>query len=344
MNFPIEEFKEWFVHNRRQLPWREAPTPYQVWISEVMLQQTQVSVVIPYFHRWMEEFPTIEALARAPLEKVIKTWEGLGYYSRARYLHEAANTFVKEHAGTIPSDRKSLSKIKGLGPYTIGAILSFAFHQKAAAVDGNVMRVLSRYFGVEDPIDQPKTIKSLWEKAEAILPDSEPWLVSEGLIELGATLCKKNDPACTECPLLRSCRAYRNNLQSILPKKRKKIPITHLYRLVAIIECEGKFLVKKGEAGKVMSDLYEFPYLEIQELSPSFEQATALFAKELQLDLSFVKAFPKENHGFTRYQAHLFPILVASKNHSAPGCWKTKEELTLLPFSSGHRRILNRVL
>ena len=156
-----------------------------------MLQQTQVSVVIPYFDRWMNRFPTLRHLAKATLDEVIKEWEGLGYYSRARNLHEGARYVLEKHEGILPETREELQKIKGLGPYTIGAIRSFAFHHKAAAVDGNVIRVLARYFKIEDDIAKPKTIQMIRDRAEAILPEIEPWIVAEALIELGATLCTK---------------------------------------------------------------------------------------------------------------------------------------------------------
>lgn len=347
MNFPTGSLKEWFAENRRELPWREDPSPYRVWISEVMLQQTQVSVVIPYFERWMKLFPTVESLARASQEQVIKAWEGLGYYSRARYLHEAAQVFLNEYGGVIPSNPEALSKIKGLGPYTIGAILNFAFHQKIPAVDGNVIRVLSRYFAILEEVDNCKMVKKITQKVEDILPENAPWIISEALIELGALVCKKQEPLCLECPLRPSCLAFRHGLQSELPKKKKKTSTTVLYRLVAVIDCQGWILLKKGEKGKVMSDLYEFPYVEIKapfERGSCKEEAAVLFSKELGRKLIPTRSFPKQEHGFTRYRAHLFPFLLTTAVKNENECWKTREELASLPFSSGHRRILNLFL
>src|ERR1700722_10190653 len=180
--FDIDSLKDWFVREKRDLPWRENPSPYAVWISEVMLQQTQASVVIPYFERWMARFPTVAVLAEASQGEVIKMWEGLGYYSRVRHLHQAAKDLMYRYAGDLPRTREGLEGIKGIGPYTRGAILSFAFHQKAAAVDGNVLRVLARYFAIEEEIEKAK--KSITELTESILPEEEPWIVMEGLIEL----------------------------------------------------------------------------------------------------------------------------------------------------------------
>lgn len=179
---------QWFREMNRPFPWRENPNPYRVWISEVMLQQTRASVVIPYFERWMELFPGPHVLARAPLEEVIKAWEGLGYYGRARHLHEGARQIVHQFNGLLPSKREQLEKIKGLGPYMVNAILSFAFHQRAAAVDGNVSRVLARHFMIEDDIARHATKKRIQAFADEVLDIKKPWITAEALIELGATL------------------------------------------------------------------------------------------------------------------------------------------------------------
>ena len=341
--FPTDVLKEWFVANRRQLPWREKPTPYQVWISEVMLQQTQVAVVVPYFERWMQAFPTIESLGEAPLEKVLKCWEGLGYYSRARNLHQAAKKIVECFGGELPSRPEVLSKIPGIGPYTCGAILSFAFKQKAAAVDGNVLRVLSRFLACEEEIDLPHVKKRLQAYAEDILPEKEPWLMSEGLIELGALVCAKK-AKCSECPLKTDCGAYRNQLQNILPKKRARPQCIELMRHVAVIQCDLRYAVQKGQSGKLMADLYEFPFIEVngQEFAKEpASQLTQQFERIWGMSLSYKKALPMQRHSFTRYRAHLFPHVLQTSAPIETYLWKTKEELQGLPFSSGHKRILD---
>ncbi len=338
--FPSDLLIEWFELNKRSFPWREYPTPYRVWVSEVMLQQTQAKVVIPYFERWFLAFPTIHDLAEAPLEKVIKLWEGLGYYSRARNLHEAAKKIVAEFKGEIPSDAAELAKIKGLGPYTIGAIRSFAFKQREAAVDGNVMRVLSRFMALEEPIDQLKTQKKIRSYAAEILPDKQPWMVTEGLIELGALVCKK-DPDCLLCPIRQACQGRRRGLEKSLPFKLKKQTVTVLHRFVGVIECQGRLLLKKGDKGKVMSDLYEFPYLDLVESSFSEKEQISCLSKSLGLPLSFCKRLPKQEHGFTRFHVHLYPILLsASELQTGPFEWIPLQHLHQYPFSSGHKRIV----
>jgi A/G-specific adenine glycosylase len=335
--FPTELLKEWFLENRRPLPWRDHPTPYRVWISEVMLQQTQVAVVIPYFERWMEAFPTIEALAQAPLERVLKCWEGLGYYARARNLHQAALQIVEAYAGKLPDRAEELAKIKGIGPYTQGAICSFAFRQKTAAVDGNVLRVLSRFLAFEEEIDSPKGKKRLQEYAESILPNQEPWLVSEGLIELGATICTKK-ALCTLCPLKKQCLALRHHLVEALPKKRPPPQTISLKRSVAVIFCEGHYLVQIGEEGRVMAGLYEFPYLDWHEECES--RIPIEFERVLALPLKYVEPLPFQRHTFTRYRVQLFPHRIRTPHLTSNHLWKSLQELKALPFSSGHLKIL----
>ena len=328
--FEADSLKSWFYEVRRDLPWRIKPTPYAVWISEVMLQQTQVAVVQGYFLRWMARFPTIKSLAEASLDEVIKMWEGLGYYSRARNLHSAARFLMDRHEGDLPSSKKELSEVKGLGPYTIGAILSFAFHQKTAAVDGNVIRVLTRYFGIEDDVQKSATLKKIWEIAEEILPEDKPWEVTEGLIELGAMVCKRT-PQCEDCPLNQGCVALASGRQKELPRKKKKNEITSLSRRVFVIIYSNKLLLKKGVTGKVMADLYEFPYVE----ESGEEFPFAFGAKQ-------IKKLPVVEHSFTRFRVKLHPTLwIALEEIVLPDYdWIPWDEIKKYPFSSGHRKVL----
>jgi A/G-specific adenine glycosylase len=335
---PIFPLKTWFAQFKRDLPWRRDPTPYAVWISEVMLQQTQVAVVIDYFKRWMERFPTIEHLAAASLEEVIKTWEGLGYYSRARSLHRAAQYLVQRHAGTLPATSEFLRQIPGIGPYTTGAILSFAFRQKAAAVDGNVIRVLARFAAVEEEVESSRFKKWVWDYAQSLLPDEEPWLVVEGLIELGATVCTRQ-PKCPQCPLSSHCLGLKKGIADLLPIKRKKIEVTPLYRQVTVVQAGEFYLLRKGKKGSLMADLYEFPYFEGVEQ----DQVSGLLSELFKLSAAFVDALSPVQHHFTRYRALLFPSLwkvpepIEVEDHH----WIDRFSLKQLPFSSGHKKILN---
>lgn len=341
----VGKLRRWFLSQARDLPWRVQPSPYAVWVSEVMLQQTQVAVVIPYFERWMERFPTVSDLAEAPLEDVLKLWEGLGYYSRARNLHKGARDVVEKYGGSLPSTAETLGKIKGIGPYTVGAILSFAFRQRAAAVDGNVLRVLSRYYCIPDDIGKSKSVRTFVEAAERLLPEKEPWVIAEALIELGATVCARV-PRCHDCPVRGGCLAYRNGTTGQFPVKAAKSASKELFRAVAVVCCRGHFLVGCGEKGKVMADLYEFPYFELGSPSSTVEEQLENISSGLGDVGAWREAMPVVKHTFTRFRASLYPHLFVMKDfRQIPGYrWMCHDEIRKVPFSSGHRRILNEVL
>ena len=337
-----DRLKRWFRDTSRDLPWRNNPTPYAVWVSEVMLQQTQVAVVIPYFLRWMERFPTIQALAEAPLDEVIKMWEGLGYYSRARNLHEGSRMVVERFKGQLPDNYEDLSEIKGLGDYTIGAILSFAFHKRFPALDGNGVRVLTRYLRLEDDISKPRTMKQLRLVLESLLPLDESWIVNEALIELGATICQKK-PKCSQCPLKGSCRGYADGVVEQLPFKSAKTQFEALYRLVSVLECAGHLLVRRVGDGEIMSGLHEFPYCEIHSKGISAEQVKKEIQCRYGVKGEALIEFPKVSHSFTRFKVQLFPFSMRCREFTpVPGYqWIPLAEINRLAFSSGHRRVLH---
>lgn len=338
-----DRLQQWFTNEQRELPWRLNRNPYAVWVSEIMLQQTQVLVVIPYFERWMQHFPTIQDLAEASIEQVIKLWEGLGYYSRARNLHAGARYVLQHHAGIIPQSEEELRKIKGLGPYTIGAIRSFAFHQRSAAVDGNVLRVLARYFAIKEDIANSKTIKEIHQRALALLPEKEPWVIGEALIELGATICGRK-PQCGRCPLRISCQAYIQGLTEQLPFKSKKVKAQKLYRVAAIIIWQDKVLVRQCQPGEIMSGLYEFPYFELSASGADVNEIIQRIREQFGFEVSFEKELTKITHSFTRYRVDLeasqFKCIAQFHPSLTPHHhWLSKKEMHKLAFSSGHRRI-----
>jgi A/G-specific adenine glycosylase len=335
----------WFNQSKRELPWRENPSPYAVWVSEVMLQQTQVAVVVPYFLRWMDRFPTVQALADASLDEVIKMWEGLGYYSRARNLHQGAKMVVEHFQGKIPDNAKDLISIKGIGDYTVGAILSFAFHQRISAVDGNVIRVLTRFLRIEEDIAKPRVVKQLRETLQKMLPEEESWVFNEALIELGATICQKK-PKCGSCPLNLTCESFSANVAEQLPYKSSKTQIEALYRIVALLECSGHFLVRRVAKGEIMSDLHEFPYFDAPPLGIDEKAVQQKMQKEFGLQTSVKAALPNVSHSFTRFRVKLYPYHLVAKSFKAiPGYqWIEFEEMQKLAFSSGHRKVLNQCL
>lgn len=304
-----------------------------------MLQQTRASVVVGYFEKWLTRFPTIRVLAEADVNEVIKLWEGLGYYSRARNIHAAAQQIMRNFGGEIPDSAEELAQIRGLGPYTIGALLNFGFQKKAVAIDGNVSRVLSRYFLIEENIQKAKTKKRLAELAFQSLDSKEPWVTSEAWIELGATICTPK-PQCGLCPLQKGCLGYQSKKAENLPIKSSPVETIALHRIVFVLESRGKLLVKKRAIGEVMADLYEFPYVE----------------KSLDLLPIFLKRLKSVKHTFTRYIAHLSPYYGSFHERSEvsrflkpfglPSLegyeWLDLEQLIQAPFSSGHRKILHQ--
>ncbi|MFN0065673.1 MAG: A/G-specific adenine glycosylase [Chlamydiales bacterium] len=329
--FPLQKLKQWFALHARSFPFREKRTPYRVWVSEVMLQQTRASVVASYFEKWMALFPTLQELAAASIERVLKAWEGLGYYSRARNLHRGAQLVVEKFNGQLPADFILLSQIPGIGPYTCGAILSFGFGQKSVAIDANVTRVLARYLGEERDICQREVKQRFHNFVDELQP------INEELIELGALVCQRR-PLCSSCPLREECLGFRHGQAADLPRKKKRAQTLFLQRTVAVIVCQDHFLLWKGEKRKVMEDLYEFPFLEGKEISlPSFEQI-------LGIPLQYVRDLPCHQHSFTRYRVELYPHLLETNMWGENNMWKKREEIATLPFSSGHRRVLQEVL
>lgn len=340
----MEQLHIWFQKNQRSFPWREARTPYKVWISEVMLQQTRAVAVIPYFLRWMKLFPNSKALAAASLEEVIKAWEGLGYYSRARNLHAGAKQIVERFSGELPDSKEALASIRGLGPYTIGAILSFGFHKRMPALDGNVARVMSRYLAFTENICRTKARRFLEKKVEELLDEKYPWITMEALIELGATICLPK-PHCEECALKINCLGLQKKMVETLPIKNVAPPMIVLRRIVLIIASQKRYLVRKGAARKIMADLYEFPYLEIEQEMNSFEEIESKVADRFNLKAKCISILPETTHTFTKYKARLFPYLLQT-NVLIPvseWVWIHFDELLNLPFSAGHRKIARSI-
>lgn len=336
LQLDLQPLKSWFLEVQRPFPWRVSRTPYAVLVSEVMLQQTQAVRVVEYFQRWMERFPTLQDLALASEEEVIKLWEGLGYYSRARSLHKAAQILTSH----FPEDAESLLLVPGIGPYTAGAIRAFAFRQKATAVDANVLRVLTRLFEFDGEVDKEQHRQQLSQRLFSLLPDHEPYVVMEGLIELGALVCKKK-PECSLCPLQAQCGAFQNETQEDFPKKKVPPKTIQLYRNVFVIQGPLGFLVRKTPDGEVMAGLYQFPFIEVLE---NGDKSTVVLSLPLAIkpicDLTVVK------HGFTRYQATLYPTYYITHDFCCPAGyeWRALQELQQLAFSSGHKRIMAEVL
>jgi len=265
MSYFSSHLLEWYHTHKRDLPWRRSKNPYYIWISEVMLQQTRVDTVIPYFHRFVEQFPTVEALALAPEEDVLKAWEGLGYYSRARNLQSAVREVHEHYGGVVPQEKTEISSLKGVGPYTSGAILSIAYNKPEPAVDGNVMRVLSRYFLIEEDIMKPATRVRMEKLAKELIMEGTASDFNQALMELGAMVCTPRSPHCLTCPVMAHCSAREAGMEESLPIKKKAKPPRPELRAVALIEGtgehEGKWLIRQRPQEGLLAKMWELPHV-----------------------------------------------------------------------------------
>jgi len=249
----------WYNKNKRILPWRDHPDPYAVWVSEIMLQQTRVETVIPYFIKWMKLFPTVHALARATEQDVLNAWEGLGYYSRARNFQKAAKIVVEYYKGRLPRDLVELKKLPGIGRYTVGALASIVFGMDEPALDGNLKRVYARLFDVSEPVDSGEGESLLWKLARENLPNGRAADFNQALMDLGASICLPKNPQCLICPVLKYCHARANGTQHIRPVKKKMKPIPHYIHAAAVIRRRGRVLLAKRPNEGLLGGLWEFP-------------------------------------------------------------------------------------
>lgn len=257
----------WYAENARTLPWRGHSDPYAVWVSEIMLQQTRVETVIPYFERWLKLFPTVNALAEASEQNVLSAWEGLGYYSRARNLKRAARIVVDQHGGKLPRTTEALSKLPGIGRYTAAAIASIAFGADEATLDGNLRRVLARVFDVQEPADSPRGGKILWALSADHLPVGRAGDYNQALMDLGATICLPKKPQCALCPVHSLCLASARGVQAQRPVLKPKTAVPTRIHAAAVVRKNGRVLLSKRDNKGLLGGLWEFPNIQIENRS-----------------------------------------------------------------------------
>ena len=324
----IVEFQQkiltWYISHRREMPWREDPTPYRIWISEIMLQQTRVDTVIPYFNNFMEKYPTIESLANSDEDELMKYWEGLGYYSRIRNIRETALNIVSNYNGEIPETFDELLKLKGIGEYTAGAIASEAFGQIVPAVDGNVFRVFARLTAKEDDLRDLKFQKRLKEAVTSVLPESQIGDFNQGLIELGALICiPKGSPKCGLCPVKDLCLSNKFNLQDKIPVKSKAKQRTVQEKTVFILQFQDKFAVRKRDDQNLLAGLFEIPNVEgfytIDEAK--------IIVEEMGLAVSGIHMIKDRKVIFTHIEWILQGYYVHVENENEQYIFETKENL-----------------
>jgi A/G-specific adenine glycosylase len=337
----------WYDKERRRLPWRETRDPYAIWISEIMLQQTQVKTVVPYYLRFLERFPTVETLAGAPLGDVLKIWENLGYYTRVRNLHAAAGKIVEWHGGRIPDDREQLIRLPGIGRYTAGAILSIAFGRDVTAVDGNVRRVISRLFEITESVDDGETQERIEALVQTLVPKRDPGRFNQALMELGAVRCMPKSPSCPACPLRDDCRAWERGLVHHLPVREKKKTVPHREVVAAVIrDGKGRMLIVQRPARGLLGSLWKFPGGMLDPREALEEGLKRIVRDELSIEIGVGPLLAAVKHAYTHFRITLTAFscsLLEGSPTGPPWRWAGAGESEALPFSSADRRIARAV-
>jgi len=293
----------WYKKNARVMPWRGSKNPYHIWVSEIMLQQTQVETVIPYYRRWLKRFPSVKKLAKADLHDVLQMWQGLGYYSRARNLHKAAQKVMREFNGNVPNDLERLRTLPGVGRYTAGAILSIAFNGDAAVVDGNVKRVLARVFNIQKVI---KDEKEIWDLAESLVPRGKAGDYNQALMDLGATICKPQNPLCEQCPLKKFCEAKKLGVQEARPVVKKKKPVPHYDVAAGILRKNGRVLIAQRPADKLLGGMWEFPGGKMEKGETREMCLRRELIEELGIEVKVGKQVLTLRHAFSHFKITLY--------------------------------------
>lgn len=336
MNPPVKKIisvlLDWYMENKRPLPWRETKDPFRIWVSEVILQQTRVDQGLPYYHRFIKSFPTVKKLAGAEQEKVLRLWQGLGYYSRARNMHACAKQVLAKHRGIFPKTFSHLIDLPGVGPYTAAAVSSIADDEPQPVIDGNVFRVLSRIFGIDQPINTPAGKKIFSEKASSLMAvvvkeKISPGDYNQALMEFGALQCVPRDPNCQRCPFAKHCVANAHVLQRILPVKIQKLSKKDRYLNYIIFEYGGKVWMKKRPEGDVWQGLFDFYLLETGgSVDKSFLKKKLKSFVEASADLSHLRSI---KHLLSHQRLHASFYLCALKKRPGKNLWKQGEFVTL---------------
>ncbi|WP_010651444.1 A/G-specific adenine glycosylase [Oceanobacillus massiliensis] len=345
-NFDITQFQvdllQWYAESKRDLPWRRERDPYKIWVSEIMLQQTKVDTVIPYFNHFMEKYPTVYELAAADQQDVLKAWEGLGYYSRARNLQNAVREVVTVYGGEVPSTPDELGSLKGVGPYTTGAILSIAFNKPEPAVDGNVMRVFSRLLKIEDDIAQPRTKKQFEGYVRTLISEDDPSSFNQAIMDLGATICTPKSPACMFCPVQQHCRAYSEGIQEELPiKKKAKRQKTIPYVVLLIRNEKGEYVIEKRSENGLLANLWQFPMVPVEEIGMDHLENWIYSEYGLQIQLGEQKGKLKHVFSHLIWRLEIYEATtVHTKTDDSRIIFANQTDIVKYPFPVSHQKML----
>ena len=375
---PLEQLQEgllhWFAENQRPLPWRKHYRAYEVWISEIMLQQTQVKTALPYYERWMKALPDIASVAHASEDQLLKLWEGLGYYSRVKNIHKTAKVICENHSEAFPESFDVILTFSGIGRYTAGAIMSIAFNQEYPILDGNVTRIICRIMDLREPPQSTEMQKKMWTFAEEWIPENNARFFNQAMMELGATICTPQAPSCLLCPVNTLCKALQNGSIAFVPAPKIKKKIQTLETCAALVLYKDKILIQKRNTKGLLEGLWEFPGTEIENGSTAELTLKNLLKKEYGLEVQIQKEFSRITHRYTSFKANLqgllciastcsesFPIASESvcedgaeyfaqnKRTKAQGGkassnrWVSLQELADYAFSAPHAKLIQRL-
>lgn len=335
---------EWFAKNKRDLPWRKTKDGYKIWVSEIMLQQTRVDTVIEYYNRFIDRFPTVKELAQAEEQEVLKYWQGLGYYSRARNLYKGAKMVWEKYGGILPDNMEQIKKIPGIGPYTAGAILSIAYNLPYPAVDGNVLRVFSRILDIKEDIAQPGTVRYIQDKVKEYIPSGYASEFTESLMELGALICTPISPLCLVCPLYHQCAARQKGIQEKLPIKSKKVKPKRMHMVFCVIRSEEKILLIKNASNGLVGGMWGF--MEKEGHPSQDDQTLKLMLDDLNIPVQHVQKLGTVRHIFTHmdWDMHLYMCEALYQGHIGQEHeWVGKEEIENYPLPKVYQKIWEKI-
>jgi len=337
---------EWYRRHHRRLPWRETRSPYRIWVSEVMLQQTQVQTVLPYYRQFLYDFPDVQTLANADLQAVLKAWEGLGYYARARNMHRAAKDILQKYGGKFPDSLEALRELPGVGDYIACAVSSIAFNQPYAVVEGNVKRVLSRLYELSEPVNKSFSYQIFKAAAEKLLDHRQPGMFNQAVMELGALVCTPRNPDCPHCPIHSLCRAYQTGSVEQFPKRTRspKTPLHHI--AVGVVYKNDRMLITRRKPEGLLGGLWEYPGGKVKEHENPEKACIREIKEEVNLDVIVVRHISQVKHAFTHFKILMDVFLcryVAGEvklNGPVDFRWITLQEINQYPFPKANHKFI----
>ena len=338
------ELTRWYHQHKRDLPWRHTKDPYKIWISEMMLQQTTVSTVIAFYERWVKKYPTVGDLAQAPLQEVLKQWQGLGYYNRARNLHKSASIIMQEYQGKLPKDPVAIRALPGFGPYSTGSVLSIAYDLPLTIIDANVRRVVMRLLALPGVADTKQDL-IINEFLLKVFPKNGAGDFNQALMELGALTCRAKEPVCHTCPLIKHCKAYQEGKQEIIPQTKKKV-INSIHAVIAIIEKDGKYFIQKRPSTGLLADMWEFPGGKIEKGESKLDALAREIEEELGVALKSSRHLFDVKHFYTQFKVNLSVfrcVLNAYPKTDQKHRWVSFEEFSEYPMPSGSAKIIEKL-